>query len=93
MALESVLKGLATEASMRRLLNLLTFARTPGDVLRVSIDQGTVTQLNAIIWGNQSSYPTWYGTGSPNSMDLREQQKSAQRAVIQQQRATRWLIT
>jgi hypothetical protein len=79
----------ATESSLRRLLNLLNLARTPGDVLRVQMDGGSGNM--AVRWANHGTYSTYYQTdGAPTSMDAREQQKTAQRLLAQQARQTRW---
>jgi hypothetical protein len=92
MALRNAFDGVSTDAFLRRLLVQLHFAKTATDELRVVVDSGTSNV--AINWANNGGYSQFYaGSGSPNSMDAREQMRAQSRANMQQVRATRWSIT
>jgi hypothetical protein len=80
MALRNAFDNLATESSLRRLANLLTFARDSADRIRVVVDGGTIggtVQSNIFnvastaspTGGNSSPY---YSSVSWNSVDARE---------------------
>lgn len=69
----------------------LQYARDANDAMRVSAT-GTVATGGVQLW-NYGTYALWYGvTGSPNSMDAREQQRESTIQTFQGQR-NRWSIT
>lgn len=70
----------------------LQFARTTDDQMRVVIGSGA-TDASAIRWGNNNSQPTYYSTGSPNSMDSREVEETQCKANFLQTRLGRWTVT
>jgi hypothetical protein len=76
MALRNAFDGLATESGLRRIANLLTFARDTNDRLRVTVDNqvpATVYNRNTsqIVQGSTSS--TWYNASSWSDRDGREE--------------------
>jgi hypothetical protein len=88
--LRNLLEGAAEEGTLRRTLAAVNLARTAADQLRVNVDSGTVTTLTQMQWGaNGNGQPAYYGTGAPNSIDMREVARYAARANFQQ-RAARW---
>lgn len=80
----------------------IPYARDSGDRMRAVTDATSTMTLSGINtgtagsvathWGLRDTYPTWYNTGSPSSMDAREQQRALQRQNFYTQRA-RWTIT
>lgn len=92
MTLRNAFDGLTTDAMLRRVLNAVSFARDINDRLRVVVDSGTISGLNQINWGANLATPTWYSTGAPNSMDMREMQKAAMKNNVMMARQ-RWTIT
>lgn len=87
MALKNAFEGLATDSGLKRILNLLTFARDSSDRIRVVVDnQPAVTSLtynrNSIGSMNGDTSTTWQSGTSWNVLDGREPLKMqhAQRA-------------
>ncbi|SMB85752.1 hypothetical protein [Deinococcus hopiensis] len=78
----------------QRLVDVLTpqrpYARTVQDAMNVNIVGGghTVAQY----WGASNVYPLYYGTGSPNSVDAREEWRELSMQTAQAAR-NRWTIT
>jgi hypothetical protein len=90
----------ASETLMRRLFNALNFAKTVDDRLRVVVDQTVATPAGtagigyvAQQWGAQGAYPAYYASGSPNSVDERDNLRMAHRENLNDVRQGRWLIT
>jgi hypothetical protein len=71
---------------------VIPYARTATDQLRAVIDSGA-TDIAAIRWGTNNTYPTWYSTGAGNSMDAREQMREASRTNARLVRSERWKFT
>ncbi len=94
--LSSVDASRASESLQRRIHNLLSLARDGQDRLRVVVDSpipsGSLVGVDHIKWGNNNTAPLSYSTGSANSMDAREQHRTAARAVVQAAR-NRWTIS
>jgi hypothetical protein len=91
--LRNVFDLVATENTLRRVLQAVNFARTNTDQLRVVVDSGTVSTLQQMLWGANASQPGYYGTGSPNSMDMRDMYRQAMRTNVIQTRVHRWTFT
>lgn len=105
----SVAASAATQASieglasfMGRLLTMqdpatrLPYAKTSTDAMHVVVDSSATVNAQFLVqalWNNNNYANWWVGSGSPNSMDAREQQKilSEQNAV--QVRTSRWQVT
>lgn len=91
MTLRNAFEGLATERSLRNLIRNLTLAKTASDQLRVVIDSGG--QLSSsTYWANGNTYTTYYGSGSPGSMDAREQEAEMSRVNFNTIRNQRWSL-
>lgn len=69
--------------------NAQPYARDINDQMRVVIGSGTVTAMTQV-WGNQSTYPSYYGTGGPNSVDPREQLELQSIDNFNNTRTSRW---
>jgi hypothetical protein len=97
MTLRNAFANLATEPKqdgvigyLREILRAAQYARTSADQMRVVVDSsaaapawtGTGTARVDLFYGVQGTAPAWYGNGSPNSMDLREQQMMASNANL-----------
>ena len=93
MALRNAFEGIGTEGTLRRILQAVSFARDANDRMRVVVDSGTISGLNQINWGQNNSQPNYYGTGSPNSMDMRDMYRQAMRTNMLLVRENRWTIT
>jgi hypothetical protein len=92
--LRNAFDNLGTEAALRRIANLLTFARDQQDRIRVTLD---TNNANNIVY-NRGSSTTQQGTDSPlpfsaltwNAMDARETQKNAMRTNSELIKRNRW---
>lgn len=93
MTLRNAFDSLGTEGMLRRILSAVTFAKDTNDRLRVTVDSGTVSTLQQISWGANATWPTYYGVGSPNSVDQRDIYRTALRANAMQARQHRWVIS
>lgn len=71
----------------------IPYARTSTDQMRVNIDAGTLSQLNTITWGNANAEPTYYSTGAPISVDIREEMALLSEQNFNFIRQGRWIIT
>lgn len=95
MALRNAFEGIATEGTLRRLLDQLRFSKDSADRMRVTVDAWPGT---LVVYGNGSSAVlgsaaiTPYSATSWNVMDARAefQELSLQAAQIQR---NRWTIT
>lgn len=95
MALRNAFDYIATEGTLRRLLEQLRFAKDPADRLRVQVDgwPGSV-----IVYGNGSASTlgttaiTPYASTSWNIMDQRAEMQEASLQTFQVTR-NRWTIT
>ena len=93
MALRNAFDGIATESGLRRIANLLTFARDNQDRVRVIVDNAQQTLLynrnsGSALQGGTSE--TYYGASSWNTVDAREPLKQQMRLNYTQVRNTRW---
>lgn len=93
MALHNAFGEMALEGTLRRVLDRLNFARDANDRLRTLVDSGTINTVQQLTWGANNSQPGYYGTGSPNSMDMRDMYRMAMRANVMTARHQRWTIT
>jgi len=78
MALKNAFANLGTENALRRIINLLTFARDAQDRIRVQVDNAPhVTVYNRNSGTNMLGDPsqTWQGNSSWNAIDAREPMK------------------
>lgn len=92
MALRNAFDNLATEGTLRRLLNNLNFSRTATDALRVNVDN-TVTVTASLNMNNSAtagSIPIWYSQPSVVSIDQREGVRAQYRANAIAIRTGRW---
>lgn len=102
MALRNAFEGLATASKQDGIISLLralvrstSYARNANDEMRVvgSVAVTTTSFItNAVQWGNANAYPTWYGTGSGNSVDTREQQMMLSHVAVSNA-MQRWTVT
>ena len=74
MALRNAFENLGTESTLRRILNMLTFARDSNDRLRTIVDNQPPVVLNMRSNTTQMNGNTelWYSAGSWNITDARE---------------------
>lgn len=93
MALRNAFDGLATEGMLRRILQAVNFARDSNDRLIINMATGTIANIDSIDWGNNNAYPTYYGTGAANSVDMRDVLRQEMRANAIQARQHRWVIS
>lgn len=72
----------------------LQYARALDDSMRVTVQSlPAVTVVGGTAyWGNTNTYPLWYSTGAPGSMDAREQQRELSDQTFRLTR-NRWTIT
>ena len=101
--LRNAFEGVATEGTLRRLLNALNYAKDLNDRMRVVVDTmptttvtGTVTAvtaLNGIAFGSSNVAPAHFASGAPNAFDAREQQMILMRSNFQQARTQRWTFS
>lgn len=92
MTLRNAFEEMATEGTLRRILDNLRFARDINDRIQVVVSSGA-TDITAIRWGSNNSQATWYSTGAGSSMDQRENQRQLARANMLTARHSRWTIT
>jgi hypothetical protein len=97
MALRNAFENLGTENALRRIANLLTFARTSSDQIRAVVDSGTVTsnvynRTTTVAQQNDPS-PTWYNNNTWNMIDAREPLKTSINAAAADARSRRWTVT
>lgn len=93
--LKNAFDGIATESALRRIANLLTFARDSQDRIRIVVDSGTIN--NSVVYNrgsttsmasDASTLP--YSANSWNAMDGREPVKQQYRLNTIQVRNNRW---
>lgn len=96
MALRNAFEAMATEGTLKTIAEFLLsrreFARDAGDRVRAVLDSTSAIYTIGSYWGNANTYPTWYSTGAPTSMDPREQQAAQSQANFNQVRQQRWVI-
>ena len=84
--------NLGTESALRRIANLLTFARDSSDRIRTIVDSGTLTVYarasSSDLTNNNTGVP--FSSVSWNAMDARETQRVAMRANADAVRRSRW---
>jgi hypothetical protein len=93
MALRNAFDNLGTEQALRRIANLLTFARDQQDRIRVSVDNQaavTVYNTNTSTASQANTSPGWFGNSTWNAMDARETQRISMRGVADATRKNRW---
>lgn len=93
MTLRNAFDELGTESALRRIANLLTFARDANDRIRVSLDNGPMVSVYArnaggVMYGSDST--PYYGAHGWNAIDAREQTSRQYRLNMIQTRQTRW---
>lgn len=94
MALRNAFEGIATELTLRRLLNAMNFAKDPQDRMRVVLENETNTNVRRISLWSWGTYAQRYLTdGSVNSVDPREPLAMQMRSNFNYVRNTRWRIT
>lgn len=104
MVLRNAFEAMATEDTQEsvfdvlyQILEELRSRRPPAvdaaDRMRVSSDVVPVSTPVSLLWGNSQSYPAWYaGTGSPGSIDAREQLAVMANTNFNQARQQRWVL-
>lgn len=93
MALRNAFDNLGTEQALRRIANLLTFARDANDRIRVTVDnQAAVTVYNQNSSTNAQGNNTqvWFSSSTWSAMDARETQRINMRGVADATRKNRW---
>lgn len=95
MALKNAFANLGTENALRRIVNLLTFARDANDRIRTVVDSGTIN--NAVVYNRGTStnmtadVSTQYQTSlSWNAVDAREPLKLSHAARADFVKRNRW---
>ena len=92
MALKNAFDNLSTEAAIRKLVNLLTFARDQSDRILVNINAGSVGVYNrnssTALQGNDS--PSAFSNHSWNMQDARETQKIQMKLNSDTIKGNRW---
>lgn len=91
MALESVLKSLGQEGTLRRILQAVTYSRTSTDAMRTNVDGGSIV-VQGIQWGMYNGYAAFYAQGGPNSVDTREPLR-LQHRLLMTERTKKWTYT
>jgi hypothetical protein len=95
MALVNAFAEIATEATMRKILSAVTYAKDGSDQLRVSV----VDSLTSTILGHPRNDSTngvngqtqaWFGPGTVFMVDEREQQRVQSEQQFNQVRTQRW---
>jgi hypothetical protein len=90
--LRNAFDTLSTESALRKIANLLTFARDANDRIRVAVDTGTVAVYNRNsstgLQGNDS--PTAFSNHSWNMQDARETQKIQMKLNADMIKRNRW---
>lgn len=94
MGLKNAFDNLGTESALRRIANLLTFARDSLDRPRVVVDSGSVTIYNRASSNNQAGQDgtSYYSAVTWNSVDAREPLRAQYRSNATYVRQTRWTI-
>ena len=92
MALKNAFDNLSTEAALRRIANLLTFARDASDRIRVSVDTGTVSvyNRNSTTSMSASDLQLPFAASSWSQQDARETQRVQMRLNADNVRRNRW---
>jgi hypothetical protein len=97
MALKNAFENLGTENALRRIANLLTFARTSSDQIRTVVDSGTVTanvySRNSTTNQQNDASPNWYTINTWNMIDAREPLKTQMNAAAADARKNRWTVS
>lgn len=94
MALRNAFDGVASERTLKRILQAVNFARDPQDRMRVVTDGSSSLSVSGstvnLYLGFNGATPLYYAaTGSPTSVDAREQLAAAAHANFNANRA-RW---
>mgnify|MGYP003331469889 CR=1 FL=1 len=94
MALKNAFDNLSTEAAIRKLANLLTFARDSQDRIRVTVDNNNAN--NSVYMGGSTTRmdagynPAFFSAAAWNIMDSRETQRISMRIAADAVRKNRW---
>ncbi len=98
MTLRNAFESVATESTLKSLLHALRelVARRPpaldaADRIRIISDANSAMYVSQY-WGAFNTYPAWYGSGAPASMDAREQQEELSLVNFNQVRQQRWVL-
>lgn len=91
MALESVLKSLGQEGTLRRILKAVSFPRAANQTLRVTVDNG-ITNYGSLRTWNHNTYASWYAEGGVTSVDAREPLAVMRRQAMLE-RMKKWTYT
>jgi hypothetical protein len=93
MALRNAFDNLGTESALRRIANLLTFARDSNDRIRVTVDGqpgvSVFARNNSTNMINDSSV-SYYSASSWNATDSREPLRQQYRANMNLTQRNRW---
>lgn len=95
MALKNAFDNLGTESALRRIANLLTFARDNNDRIRTIVDGGAISLYNRSSGTNMTNdNSTQYQTSTSwNAVDAREPLRQQHRNYTNYVRQTRWTIS
>lgn len=92
MALKNAFDNLSTEAAIRKLVNLLTFARDSSDRIMVNVNSGAVAVYNrnssTAMQGNDTQ--SAFSNHSWNLQDARETEKIQMKLNADMIRRNRW---
>lgn len=92
MTLRNAFSDVVTETTMKRLFNALNVAKDGQDRLLVNGNAGGF-EVRGMNWGWHGGYPIRYGSGSPNSVDARDQLAAQTRSNFNNVRTNRWSVT
>jgi len=97
MALRNAFDNLGTEQALRRIANLLTFARDSSDRVKVAVEIMPTTNIRLnTVTGNQGASvnaqatPGWYDLYSASVVEPREIQRLTMRGLSDNVRKNRW---
>jgi len=92
MALRNAFDNLGTESALRRIANLLNFARTSSDQIRTVVDSGSVTIYNRASGTNMTNDTSlsYQSSTSWNSTDAREPLRQQYRSNTMFVAKNRW---
>lgn len=99
MVLRNAFEDMATEDTLAALVNVLEnlartwpLARDSSDRLRISPLASDTALGTSTYWANFGTYPTYYATGGPTSVDAREQLAAIANANFMATRNQRWSL-
>jgi hypothetical protein len=94
MPLKNAFDNLGTESALRRIANLLNFARDPADRIRVSVDAGAIVIYNRANSNSMQGFDSnsYNNATSWNVVDARDPLRQQLRYNANYTRQSRWTI-